>query len=288
VPKLPKKEERRAHEEASPAHELFATAEASWEGPTKTTQNYFSTLRIENLTNKPTLCRSLRESVSVEKVDLCQHDSQRRAVAAASFSTKSMSGSQNIRWCRLHVATFCIFVFSIHIFTRWKSYEKNSAYPVVDREGGAFRTIMSWLGVVETIDESSVNFIRQNTQVKLNASCSPRYDDMCFALEYSRAVKCSNRGVPLFPMKPTVVKAGKQLLDGNWMYIYTTNNNFIVAPSEWKDFHVVACSEATGKTLGRRFSHACLVPDDADLLAAGFLTVEAGQVSVVVSSCVSK
>lgn len=199
-----------------------------------------------------------------------------------------MSGSQSIRWSRLHVATFCIFVLSIGIFTRWKSYEKKSAYPVVHREGGALRTIRSWLGVVETIDESSVNFIHQNARVQFNTSCSPRYDDMCFALEYSRAVKCSNRGVPLFPMKPTVVKAGKQLLDGNWMYIYTTNDNFIVAPSEWKDFHVVACSEATGKMLGGRFSHACLVPDDADLLAAGFLSVEAGQVSVVVSTGLSK
>jgi len=124
-----------------------------------------------------------------------------------------------------------------------------------------------------------------------------------------------------FPMQPIVVSDGTHLDDGNWYYVYT-GHELVVAPVEWADYNVIPCSstgsiemsidervaeaEETWLADGqeaffnnlfhahsaekkwiagppRIFSHSCLVPDKADVVAAGVLSVKDGALDVIVS-----
>ena len=133
--------------------------------------------------------------------------------------------------------------------------------------------------------ECSEPCIRREARVNNFAPCPvERYDDMCFAVD---PAECPTTASKMnFPMQPISLSGGANLSDGNWMYIYTTNDEFIVAPMEWNDFDVTSCDSLVMRGRDSRvgeWTSSCMIPAGADLIAAGALSVKLGLVFMIVS-----
>ena len=120
--------------------------------------------------------------------------------------------------------------------------------------------------------------IRHNARLDPALPCSASYDDMCFGSIVGASPECSRR--VQFPMRPTVIMANEtRLPDGNWMFVHTTRDELVVAPTEWADHDVTPCLSAIGSiaasTVGHSSSSSVIVEVVVVVMVVGAVTAVA-------------